>query len=85
MQPRSLFRRFRLKLITSSHACERGAAEVPRTANQIFGESDAMAVSTNTAEVRLSRLLVLSFSARLRFAAHTAHGDVCNLNIRSRS
>ncbi len=53
MQPRSLFRRFRLKLITSSHACERGVAEVPRTANQVFGDSDAMGVSTNTPQVGL--------------------------------
>lgn len=52
MQPRSLFRRFRLKLVTSSHACERGIAEVPKTANQVFGESDAMAANYDAEEVR---------------------------------
>lgn len=52
MQPRSLFRRFRLKLVTSSHACECGIAEVPKTANQVFGDSDAMAANYDAEEVR---------------------------------
>ncbi len=50
-QPRSLFRRFRLELVTSSHACERNIAETPKTANQVFNESDAMAASYDAAEV----------------------------------
>lgn len=39
--------------MTTSHACERSAPEVPRTASQVFDESDAMAATVESAEVTL--------------------------------
>lgn len=76
-QPRSLFRRFRLKLVTSSHACERGVAEVPRTPDQIFDDSDAMAVSPDMAHVRSSAPLL---PVLLDPLAANASGCMCPKN-----
>lgn len=50
LQPRSLFRRHRLNLVTTSLACELVTAYVPRTASEWFEEGDAMAASTAGAE-----------------------------------
>ena len=50
VQDRALFRRHRLKLITTSLACEKSVADVPVSALQVITEGDSMAASLATIE-----------------------------------